>query len=85
MKIFATHYNTISSVNIVHSDKVLLLQKDYLLCSKKAKTLGLTHTKLSVLCSPGWQEILSCVRLFLRSTFCSVHIKWDFGKFEAGS
>jgi len=40
MKIFATHYNTSSSVNIVCSYKVLLLQKDYLLCFKKNKDIG---------------------------------------------
>ena len=37
MKIFATHYNTSSSVNIVCSDKVRLLQKDYF---KKSQDIG---------------------------------------------
>jgi len=35
MKTFATHYNTSSSVNIVCSDKVLLLQKDYYVLKKQ--------------------------------------------------
>lgn len=67
MKIFATHYNTSSSVNFVCSDKVLLLQKDYLLCFKKSRDIRTDTYQTICLMFPSLTrnselcQIISCI------------------------